>query len=76
MYDRIRSFAIADLAAVLATAEPRFGVTDAPAFAERLKELFDKYATLLVPPVDEAAAIALLQGEIFDRLDPETYGLE
>lgn len=76
LQDRIRSFAIEDLAWVTATAEARFGIDDAPAFSQRLKELFDKYATLLAPPAHQAAAIALLQGEIFDRLDPDTYGLE
>lgn len=76
LQDRIRSFADSDLAKVTANAEARFGITDAPEFAMRLKELFDKYATLLAPPLDEAAAISLLQAEIFDRLDPETYGLE
>ncbi len=74
--DRIRNFAADDLTGLIATAEQRFGVADAGPFAERLKELFDKYATLLAPPTGEAAAIALLQSEIFDRLDPETYGLE
>lgn len=76
LQDRIRSFADDDLAKVTATAEARFGITDAPEFALRLKELFDKYATLLAPPQKEAAAISLLRTEIFDRLDPETYGLE
>lgn len=74
--DHIRSFAAADLKMLATAAERRFGVTDAEAFSQRLKQIFDKYATLLAPPVDEAGAIALLQSEIFDRLDPQTYGLE
>lgn len=74
--DHIRSFAAADLKTLTALAEQRFGVADAEAFSQRLKQIFDKYATLLAPPVDVAGAIALLQSEIFDRLDPQTYGLE
>ncbi len=76
LQDRIRAFASNDLIGLVAVAEERFGVTDAGAFSQRLKQIFDKYATLLAPPVDKTAAISLLQSEIFDRLHPETYGLE
>jgi TRAP-type C4-dicarboxylate transport system substrate-binding protein len=76
LQDSIRAFALNDLLSLVAVAEERFDVTDAGAFSQRLKQIFDKYATLLAPPVDEANAIALLQREIFDRLDPQTYGLE
>jgi TRAP-type transport system periplasmic protein len=74
--DRIRRFAAADQSRVTASAEQRFGITDAPRFLERLKGLYDKYAVLLGPNPAPADAIALLTAEIFDRLDPETYGLQ
>ena len=76
LQDGIRAFAANDLLGLVAVAEERFGVSDAGAFSQRLKQIFDKYATLLAPPVEESAAIALLQSEILDRLDAETYGLE
>jgi TRAP-type transport system periplasmic protein len=74
--DRIRRFATADMQAVVANSEERFGVRISSAFVDRLWSLYDKYATLAGPQKDEAAAIALLQSEIFDRLDANTYGLE
>jgi TRAP-type C4-dicarboxylate transport system substrate-binding protein len=73
---RIRQFAVTDQRLVIDTALARFGVPDAAEFVEQLKQLYDKYATLLGPQTGEAEAIALLQAEIFDRLDPDTYGLE
>lgn len=74
--DRVRRFAAADQSRVVASAAQRFGITDAPRFLARLKGLYDKYAILLGPDPTRADAIALLSAEIFDRLDPETYGLQ
>ena len=68
LQDRIRSFADSDLAKVTANAEARFGITDAPEFAMRLKELFDKYATLLAPPLDEEDGAARVLDPVFSHL--------
>lgn len=73
--DRIRRFAANDQARVVASAEPRFGIGNAGHFLDRLKALYDKYAILLGPEPAQDDAIALLTSEIFDRLDPQTYGL-
>jgi len=75
LQDRIRRFAASDQARVVASAEPRFGIGDAEQFLDRLKALYDKYAVLLGLEATREDAIALLTSEIFDRLDPQTYGL-
>ena len=77
MYKRqIQRFAAEDAEWVVRHAAERFGVRDARPFTDRLRKLHDKYAILLGPDVGQDDAIALLQAEIFDRLNPKVYGLE
>ena len=73
---RIQRFAAEDAEWVVRHAAERFGVRDARPFTDRLRKLHDKYAILLGPDVGQDDAIALLQAEIFDRLNPKVYGLE
>lgn len=74
--DRIRRFAASDQDLVVASAKARFGIADAERFVQRLTALYDKYVALLDPEAAPEDAIRLLTSEIFDRLDPETYGLQ
>ena len=59
------------------TGRDKFGIVDPKGLIDRFKASLDKWNTLLAgaDSADEAAVIALLKSEVFDRVDETTYGL-
>ena len=75
--DALAEFVQADEAVLIADAKSR-GIDDAEDILAEYKRIVDRWATLLadVDHTDVDALAALARSEIYDNLDPETYGIE
>ena len=72
----VNAFAVTDVSASAQAAEAQYGVQDAAAKLTRLQELVGRWEALLADVGDDTKAIeALIQAEIWDKVDFSTYGL-
>lgn len=75
---RSKAFAEADLPRVAATAEKEYGIKNAPAKAERFRQLVNKWEKLIpndVEKLDAKVLAEIYQREIYSKIDPKKYGL-
>jgi TRAP-type C4-dicarboxylate transport system substrate-binding protein len=76
--DAVQAFAASDVAAAAAIAKEKLGLADPdPVIAEFLA-MVEKWDKLLqgVDRTDEAALLAIVKREIYDRIDEASYGLD
>lgn len=72
----VNAFAVTDVSASAQAAEAQYGVQDAAAKLTRLQELVGRWEALLADVGDDTKAIeALIEAEIWDKVDFSTYGL-
>lgn len=71
----IDTFAANDVAAAAQAAEDQYGVSDAAAKLSTLSALVERWTGLLEGVTDPAEVEALIQAEIWDKVDFATYGL-
>lgn len=71
----VNDFATNDVTAAAMAAEEQYGVTDAAAKLASLEALVEKWEGLLTDVTDPAEVEALIQSEIWSKVDFETYGL-
>ena len=77
LVEATKAFIAEDIGKVAGLATASYGVQNAEAKVERFKELVVKWNGLTKDlGTDEAAFAALLKKEVFDRLDPATYGMK
>ncbi len=74
-YDNWVAEGVGDMAGVV---KERHGIEDPEALFASFKVYIDKWAGLLgsVDRTDEAALIALVKANLYDRIDEKTYGME
>ncbi|WP_418320855.1 C4-dicarboxylate TRAP transporter substrate-binding protein [Piscinibacter sakaiensis] len=75
---RSKAFAAADIARVAASAEKDYGIKNAPAKAQRFRDLVAKWEKLIPPGIDKAEPKVLadiLHKEIYSKIDVKTYGM-
>lgn len=77
LQEAIAAFAAADVAAVERIARQTHGIEDPRALIDAFDGLVEKWTTMLrnVSRGDEAALVALMKAEIYDKLDETTYGV-
>lgn len=73
--DFINDFGATDVATAAKAAEEQYGVQDAAAKLATLEALVEKWESLLTDVNDPAEVEALIQSEIWSKVDFETYGL-
>lgn len=71
----VNDFAANDVASAAKAAEEQYGVQDAAAKLASLEALVEKWEGLLADVNDPAEVEALIQSEIWSKVDFETYGL-
>ncbi len=72
----VNDFAASDVATAAKAAEEQYGVADAAQKLARLEALVERWEGLLADVGDDAEAVAkLIQTEVWDKVDFETYGL-
>ncbi|MFN3312605.1 MAG: C4-dicarboxylate TRAP transporter substrate-binding protein [Hyphomonas sp.] len=71
----VNDFAANDVAAAAMAAEEQYGIEDAAAKLASMETLVTKWEDLLADAEDPAAIEALIQSEIWSKVDFATYGL-
>jgi len=77
LQDQINGFQESDMVTIMENAKIKYGVTDPKAEIETLRKLFAKWNDLLAPVKgDRAKMEAIVKEQIYDKLDPKTFGVE
>lgn len=73
----VEAFREKSLADVYKAAEEKYGLTNGQEVVDDFRAAVDRWTTLLegIDRTDEAAVAELVKTEIYDKLDPETYGV-
>ncbi|NDW02016.1 C4-dicarboxylate TRAP transporter substrate-binding protein [Salipiger sp. PrR002] len=77
LMESVEAFRAKALEGIYETAEQKYGITDAQALIDDFRAVVEKWEGLLegVDRSDEDALTALVESEIYDTLEPASYGI-
>lgn len=73
---QVAEFRKADMASIVADAKGKYGIANPEAEIATMEKLFAKWEQLIAPVAgDRARMQAIVRSEIYDKLDPTTFGM-
>lgn len=73
---QVAEFRKADMASIVADAKGKYGIANPEAEIATMEKLFAKWDQLIAPVAgDRARMQAIVRSEIYDKLDPTTFGM-